>query len=202
MLCERGPSGKYLHKDQVYEPSRDSAITNAAWLWRAGKKGIPDYHDNMDSDGFMWWVKNRLVPAYRAVYQRKDAATDKWEGPKMVLVLDNAKYHHHTVADGINVNVLSRDDIVDFCERHQVTKLSVIREGVPVAVTTEAMRKTKRHGGANLDDVNVTSSSTSSSHRHINLPCSQLNCCGEIRKTLQLVSGGQSASHVKLLLIS
>jgi len=70
MLCERGPSGKYLHKDQVYEPSRDSAITNAAWLWRAGKKGIPDYHDNMDSDGFMWWVKNRLVPAYRAVYQR------------------------------------------------------------------------------------------------------------------------------------
>ena len=43
-----------------------------------------DYHDNMNSNMFMLWVKNRLVPSFKATYPSK----------KMIIVMDNAPYHH------------------------------------------------------------------------------------------------------------
>lgn len=53
-------------------------------LFPSGDKAGSDYHKNMDAETFMKWVENRLVPAFRECYPEK----------KMVLVLDNAPYHH------------------------------------------------------------------------------------------------------------
>ena len=39
----------------------------------------------MNGETFMLWLKNRLFPAFEA----------KYPGKKMILLLDNVKYHHH-----------------------------------------------------------------------------------------------------------
>jgi hypothetical protein len=44
-----------------------------------------DYHRCMNGETFMLWLKNRLFPAFEA----------KYSGKKMILLLDNVKYHHH-----------------------------------------------------------------------------------------------------------
>ncbi|CAN0447032.1 unnamed protein product, partial [Scytosiphon promiscuus] len=48
-----------------------------------------DYHDYMDADTFMQWIEKRLVPVFR----------EKYPGYKMILILDNAPYHHGMPAD-------------------------------------------------------------------------------------------------------
>lgn len=56
----------------------------AEMLFPAGEKDPSDYHKNMDAEVFMKWLKMRLLPAFRAKYEEK----------KMILILDNAAYHH------------------------------------------------------------------------------------------------------------
>ena len=65
-------------------------LPSAEFIFEAGDKGVAadkgkaqhgDYHNNMDADMFMIWVKNRLVPAFQARYP----------GKKMILVLDNVR---------------------------------------------------------------------------------------------------------------
>jgi hypothetical protein len=43
-----------------------------------------DYHQNMDDDMYVNWMRNRFIPAFRA----------KFPNQKCILVLDNAGYHH------------------------------------------------------------------------------------------------------------
>ena len=52
-------------------------------LWPADTH-TGDYHDNMNSNLFLQWVEERLIPSFKAIYP----------GHKMCLVLDNAPYHH------------------------------------------------------------------------------------------------------------
>ena len=52
-----------------------------------------DYHDNFDGHVFMLWVEKRLTPAFEACFP----------GKLMILVLDNAKYHHGLVDDFVGV---------------------------------------------------------------------------------------------------
>ena len=44
-----------------------------------------DYHRCMNGETFVLWLKNRLFPAFEA----------KYPGKKMILLLDNVKYHHN-----------------------------------------------------------------------------------------------------------
>jgi hypothetical protein len=44
-----------------------------------------DYHKCMNGENFVLWMRNRLFPAFAALYP----------GKKMILLLDNVKYHHH-----------------------------------------------------------------------------------------------------------
>ena len=48
------------------------------------KKARGDYHENMNGTMFLKWLKNRLFPTFKALYGKR----------KLVLVLDNAPYHH------------------------------------------------------------------------------------------------------------
>ena len=69
----------------------------------ATKNHVTDYHDTMDSTFFMYWVRNRLVPAFRA----------KYPGKKCILMLDNAPYHHALVENGFRPDGMTKDEICD-----------------------------------------------------------------------------------------
>ena len=69
----------------------DSRVyTTAEMIFRA-KSARGDYHDNMDCDVFLMWLDRRMVPAFRAKH-----GPDK----TLILVLDNAPYHHGRHEDG------------------------------------------------------------------------------------------------------
>lgn len=76
-------------------------IKTAEFVFRANAK-VRDYHDNMDSFMFMNWVRLHLIPAFKAQYGKRI----------MVLVLDNAPYHHSHPDDGINVRKLTKPGCV------------------------------------------------------------------------------------------
>lgn len=51
------------------EPRADGKLS-CEMLWLANSsKG--DYHDNMNSDNFMFWVQNKLVPMFDKFYPNK-----------------------------------------------------------------------------------------------------------------------------------
>ena len=63
---------------------------------------IKDYHDTMTGTFFMYWVENRLTPAFESRYP----------GKTMTLILDNAPYHHSLVDNGFRPDSLSKEQIV------------------------------------------------------------------------------------------
>ena len=65
------------------------------------EKGDGDYHENMNGSIYMQWLINRLLIAFNKRYPRQ----------KMVLVLDNASYHHVHGEDWINVHIMRKDEI-------------------------------------------------------------------------------------------
>lgn len=157
LLCETDDRGNYMHQDKVWEPKVTPAeteeVANAGWLWRCKKQGVKDYHDNMNDEAYMWWIKNRCVPAFRKKYQTYDAASGKWTGPKMVLVLDNASYHHVVSEEGLDVKSMSREEIIAFCTENHIPALKVSTGGDPFDLTVEKMVKTKTQGGANMPEL-------------------------------------------------
>jgi hypothetical protein len=62
IVCDPAENTDTLRK-QTYEPkiinSPDSQSSTSSWIFQANKKGTKDYHDNMDSDMFINWVKNK-----------------------------------------------------------------------------------------------------------------------------------------------
>ena len=67
-----------------------SVCDNAEMIFRA-KSARGDYHDNYDTDTFIMWMERRMLPAFKA--KHGDEKT-------LVLVLDNAPYHHGRCDDG------------------------------------------------------------------------------------------------------
>lgn len=61
----------------------ESVLFACETLWKAESRS-GDYHDNMNSEMFMKWVVERLVPTFENMYA----------GKKMVLVCDNTPYRH------------------------------------------------------------------------------------------------------------
>lgn len=80
-ICQRDDDGYPISEDG-FEGGTTPAVT-AEWIWQANSKH-KDYHKNMDGEGFEFWLENRLIPAFR----------EQFPGKKMILVMDNASYHH------------------------------------------------------------------------------------------------------------
>ena len=80
-----------------------------------------DYHKSVNGDVFMAWVENRLIPAFKVQYPNK----------KMVLVLDNAPYHHSRPAGWKNPNKMNKMEIAAWLVEEGLKELKVIREEVP-----------------------------------------------------------------------
>ena len=85
------------------------------------KHHVRDYHDTMDSGFFMYWVQNRLVPAFEQKYPDKS----------MILMIDNATYHHTLVPDGFKPDNMKKEDIADrlrgLRRKHGVRRLTKIK---------------------------------------------------------------------------
>ena len=67
-----------------------------------------DYHKNMDGTVFMNWVRNRLIHSFKRRYPNH----------KLILVLDNAAYHHPRGKDWVNPNKMTKQELAAWVVEH------------------------------------------------------------------------------------
>jgi hypothetical protein len=77
-----------------------------------------DYHKNMDGQIFMQWVRNRLIPTFKLSFP----------GKKLILMLDNAAYHHPRGADWVNPNKMTKLELAAWIS-DRVDSITVQRNG-------------------------------------------------------------------------
>jgi hypothetical protein len=104
--------------------------TTAELLWVA-QSHTGDYHDNMNSDMFMKWVKGKLVPTFEKLHP----------GKNMVLVADNAPYHHKREIGSLAS--LTKSQLVDLMTKHEVNYVDLPATDIRVEV----------HQDGNWDDI-------------------------------------------------
>ena len=129
LLCERKPvtnedgtvdttSGDFIDPPKH---QHDGKYADSLLIFEA-KRATGVYHDNMDGHGFERWIVNNLIPAFEAMYG---------EDKKMILVLDNAPYHHVSDHQFQNISSMSKKQVGDklkelrigtFAERGAATK--------------------------------------------------------------------------------
>lgn len=78
-----------------------------------GKSNTSDYHDSMNNQNFQNWVDTRLRPTFEAMYC---IGPDKTKHKKMILVLDNAPYHHNIELPPLTS--LNKRDVVALLNKH------------------------------------------------------------------------------------
>lgn len=91
---------------------RDDGCRTAECLWLSSSS-TGDYHDNMNSEMFMLWVQERLVPAFEK----------QNPGRRMCLIADNAPYHHKRVVGSLNS--LSKKKLIDLAREHDCWYIEV-----------------------------------------------------------------------------
>jgi transposase len=77
-----------------------------------------DYHKCMNGETFSLWMRNRLFPAFNALYP----------GKKMILMLDNVRYHHHRGLRWISPQTMNQDALAVTLAEH-MPSLTVTRGG-------------------------------------------------------------------------
>jgi hypothetical protein len=77
-----------------------------------------DYHKNMDGQVYMQWIHNRLIHTFK----------HRFPGKKLILVLDNAKYHHPRGADWINPNLMTKLAMATWISEHS-NGINIQRDG-------------------------------------------------------------------------
>ena len=98
--------------DTPHPEERGDGKKTAEALWMANSHS-GDYHDNMNSDMFMQWVRRKLVPTFEILYPHK----------VMVLVADNAPYHHKRIIGSLaSVN---KKNMVEMMVEHGVEYLDL-----------------------------------------------------------------------------
>ena len=93
-------------KDTPHPQNDDNKLT-AETLWIA-QSHTGDYHDNMNAEMFMNWVRDRLLPTFEKKYPKK----------KMIFVADNAPYHHKRAIGSLGN--LNKMDLVQLMVDHDV----------------------------------------------------------------------------------
>ena len=114
-LCERDDTGypvcDLLWKGDTLHPQKTDKLT-CKTLWMASSSS-GDYHHNMNSDMFMLWVKERLVPTFKKLYLNQ----------KMVLITNNVPYHHKREI-GLLGNK-KKGEICDMMEKYDVEYINL-----------------------------------------------------------------------------
>jgi hypothetical protein len=93
-------------------------------FWRASSSS-GDYHDNMNSEMFLKWVKDKLVPTFEQLYP----------GKKMKLICDNAPYHHKREIGSLASK--SKLQLIDICNKYNIEYIDVkLNEARNIAMAT------------------------------------------------------------------
>jgi hypothetical protein len=74
-----------------------------------------DYHDTINGEKFIGWMRQRLFPTVQRLYP----------GKKMYLVLDNAKYHHHRGPDWFSPSKKKKGTLADWLRQRSVSSITV-----------------------------------------------------------------------------
>jgi transposase/DNA modification methylase len=125
----------WLTNDTSIHNDRVDQLSFSCELIYEAEKGDGDYHDNMNGSIYMQWLNNRLLVAFNKRYPRQ----------KMVLVLDNASYHHVRGEDWINIHTMRKEEIAYKLIELGVTTMTVERQ----KKGTES-RETKRFNQASF----------------------------------------------------
>ena len=74
-----------------------------------------DYHDTFNGEKFIGWMRSRLLPTFEALYP----------GKKMILILDNANYHHHRGDDWLTANKMKKGQLADYLRQNEVPSIDI-----------------------------------------------------------------------------
>ena len=96
------------------EEFQSGEVLTSEMIFRA-KHATGDYHDNMNGEMFDKWLTERLFPTFEAVFP----------GKKMILVMDNAPYHHCYSADCFFAKDKNKDEIADKLREFGLTEFEV-----------------------------------------------------------------------------
>jgi hypothetical protein len=97
----------------------DQQQDSAAWVFPADSR-FKDYHKNVDGWMFMKWVENCLIPSFKKYFP----------GKKMILVLDNAPYHHGYGEDSYIPRTQNKSENIAYLEKLEVQTIEYVRSGV------------------------------------------------------------------------
>jgi len=106
---------------EVSDNMEDKAVSASVVTAKlsAGSVEPEDYHDTLDGAKFLAWMENRLLPSFVKKYGCN---------AKMVLILDNAKYHHVRGADWVTPSKMTKWELGAFLRYVKVKKLTVFRK--------------------------------------------------------------------------
>lgn len=108
----RRPVDELVWRGDTPHPESKEGLMTAETLWVA-QSHTGDYHDNMNSNMFMKCVREKLVPTFKK----------KYPGKKMVLVADNAPYHHKREIGSLSG--LSKAKILELMVKYDVEYLDL-----------------------------------------------------------------------------
>jgi hypothetical protein len=94
-------------RDTCHPHPREDGKIMCETMWKCSSRS-GNYHDNMKSDMFMKWVVEKLLPSFEKLHP----------GKKVVLLLDNAPYHHKQQIG--NLKSKSKKQLVELCIKHEV----------------------------------------------------------------------------------
>ena len=128
--CLQDHEGKYVEYQPNLVPERElTKYSHSAGMVFEANKATGDYHDNMDGHVFMLWVKHKFLPTMLKKGNKK----------KIVLVMDNAKYHRtHQTHCPNPLTASKRENIATINALHskgtrrgkeEVKELTITREG-------------------------------------------------------------------------
>ncbi len=113
MLAERDSIG--------YIPASSSpeVVQNTCELIYESKNNDENYHNSMNGEVFVLWIKNRLFPTFKKLHPDK----------KLVLVLDNASFHHHRGKDYVSISPGNKKEyFIELCKKFGLKSVTVDRK--------------------------------------------------------------------------
>ena len=129
---------KLVRQKQV--PPADAPLETGMYVWAQTDREseVSDYHGTMDSDMFVKYIKNRVYPAFKARF-----GTEK----RMILVMDNAKYHKTLTRESIRFSgkpALKKTDYTRWLRDNGVTKIRISANRRALRQATDNYKKLKK----------------------------------------------------------
>ena len=117
-----------------------------------------DYHNSINGEKFVMWMRTRLIPTFYARYPNK----------KMYLVLDNAKYHHHRGEDWITPAKMNLGQCARFLRENGIRQITVTTKHTQYVVNANKFSADRKDGGPTMAGIRDAVKTFLLSHPGIN----------------------------------